>query len=146
MIAVGFFAVGRALCPTHRKIGDAESRNIRKVVDGVVEQCNAVAENAAENFGDDQAERKDHGPAKNGRLESGMSVAGVRVGMTGAAVVLIVAMAVRMPGHDPILRRSKRLAQPLDRKSTRLNSSHVSISYAVFCLKKKKNKHIQTTS
>src|SRR5438067_5766124 len=26
----------------------------------------------------------------------------------------------------------------LDRKSTRLNSSHVSISYAVFCLKKKK--------
>src|SRR5438477_5624431 len=28
----------------------------------------------------------------------------------------------------------------LDRKSTRLNSSHMSISYAVFCLKKKKNK------
>src|SRR6266481_8164785 len=28
---------------------------------------------------------------------------------------------------------------PLDRKSTRLNSSHSSISYAVFCLKKKKN-------
>src|SRR4051812_49991566 len=27
-----------------------------------------------------------------------------------------------------------------DRKSTRLNSSHMSISYAVFCLKKKKNK------
>ena len=27
-----------------------------------------------------------------------------------------------------------------DRKSTRLNSSHVSISYAVFCLKKKKHK------
>src|SRR5690606_40079962 len=28
----------------------------------------------------------------------------------------------------------------VDRKSTRLNSSHVKISYAVFCLKKKKNK------
>src|SRR5690242_21611936 len=27
----------------------------------------------------------------------------------------------------------------IDRKSTRLNSSHMSISYAVFCLKKKKN-------
>src|SRR5258707_5719379 len=27
--------------------------------------------------------------------------------------------------------------QPLDRKSTRLNSSHANISYAVFCLKKK---------
>src|SRR5690349_23326266 len=31
--------------------------------------------------------------------------------------------------------------EPLDRKSTRLNSSHVEISYAVFCLKKKKIKH-----
>src|SRR3989442_11636347 len=30
--------------------------------------------------------------------------------------------------------------RPGDRKSTRLNSSHVRISYAVFCLKKKKNK------
>src|SRR5437773_2376302 len=29
----------------------------------------------------------------------------------------------------------------LDRKSTRLNSSHITISYAVFCLKKKKKKH-----
>src|SRR5436309_8880706 len=29
----------------------------------------------------------------------------------------------------------------LDRKSTRLNSSHVKISYAVFCLKKKKKKY-----
>src|SRR5690625_7566807 len=29
----------------------------------------------------------------------------------------------------------------LDRKSTRLNSSHVAISYAVFCLKKKKQIH-----
>src|SRR3712207_6924986 len=28
-----------------------------------------------------------------------------------------------------------------DRKSTRLNSSHANISYAVFCLKKKKKKH-----
>src|SRR5438477_10298031 len=30
--------------------------------------------------------------------------------------------------------------QLIDRKSTRLNSSHMSISYAVFCLKKKKKK------
>src|SRR5690349_24183540 len=29
-----------------------------------------------------------------------------------------------------------------DRKSTRLNSSHVEISYAVFCLKKKKNNYL----
>src|SRR5438445_9917474 len=31
----------------------------------------------------------------------------------------------------------------IDRKSTRLNSSHANISYAVFCLKKKKKKTIQ---
>src|SRR5690606_19851555 len=35
--------------------------------------------------------------------------------------------------------RLKRVPE-LDRKSTRLNSSHVKISYAVFCLKKKKKK------
>src|SRR5207302_8578822 len=33
------------------------------------------------------------------------------------------------------------LPHTADRKSTRLNSSHVKISYAVFCLKKKKKKH-----
>src|SRR3712207_7853545 len=31
---------------------------------------------------------------------------------------------------------------PADRKSTRLNSSHANISYAVFCLKKKKKKSV----
>src|SRR3712207_7678233 len=36
-------------------------------------------------------------------------------------------------------RRGLRLACAGDRKSTRLNSSHANISYAVFCLKKKKN-------
>src|SRR5207302_9402952 len=37
---------------------------------------------------------------------------------------------------------ARELAEPVreDRKSTRLNSSHVKISYAVFCLKKKKQK------
>src|SRR5260221_8943648 len=39
---------------------------------------------------------------------------------------------VRPPGHAGIM-----LAGVLDRKSTRLNSSHTVISYAVFCLKKK---------
>src|SRR5207249_11787813 len=34
--------------------------------------------------------------------------------------------------------RARRYCRRRDRKSTRLNSSHVSISYAVFCLKKKK--------
>src|SRR2546422_4199739 len=37
-----------------------------------------------------------------------------------------------------------RLTKTRDRKSTRLNSSHGYISYAVFCLKKKKNSHYNT--
>src|SRR5436309_5111505 len=39
---------------------------------------------------------------------------------------------------DRRLQRDKGGRRPEDRKSTRLNSSHVKISYAVFCLKKKK--------
>src|SRR2546427_9004836 len=40
---------------------------------------------------------------------------------------------------DPtIYEANQQRAQALDRKSTRLNSSHSQISYAVFCLKKKK--------
>src|SRR3712207_7206380 len=42
------------------------------------------------------------------------------------------------PVRTPSRRGSLRLRQ--DRKSTRLNSSHANISYAVFCLKKKKHK------
>src|SRR3712207_9089943 len=37
-----------------------------------------------------------------------------------------------------VYRSGEVLKQGLDRKSTRLNSSHANISYAVFCLKKKK--------
>src|SRR5439155_8809708 len=47
------------------------------------------------------------------------------------------AVRVRVPRLD-----RRRGIGTEDRKSTRLNSSHVAISYAVFCLKKKKNKKI----
>src|SRR2546421_6735118 len=42
----------------------------------------------------------------------------------------------RKPGQDAVLFNG--VPAPIDRKSTRLNSSHDQISYAVFCLKKKK--------
>src|SRR5438876_9356686 len=47
----------------------------------------------------------------------------------------------RRPGRAWPGRRLRRRSGSSDRKSTRLNSSHPSISYAVFCLKKKKNKY-----
>src|SRR2546430_11767460 len=40
--------------------------------------------------------------------------------------------------RNPVRCNLPGLRQPTDRKSTRLNSSHSQISYAVFCLKKKK--------
>src|SRR3712207_7959032 len=44
--------------------------------------------------------------------------------------------------HEALLlsRPGRVVARGADRKSTRLNSSHANISYAVFCLKKKKRK------
>src|SRR5258708_27843846 len=53
--------------------------------------------------------------------------------------------ARRAPARSPIAEIDRRLPRDRDRKSTRLNSSHQIISYAVFCLKKKKRKPITPT-
>src|SRR5437870_11572241 len=45
------------------------------------------------------------------------------------------------PKRPGAVLRDRRAPRGRDRKSTRLNSSHVAISYAVFCLKKKNNKN-----
>src|SRR5690242_21138873 len=57
------------------------------------------------------------------------------------------------PVRDALARHAGELRGPLgalrrraDRKSTRLNSSHMSISYAVFCLKKKKTSGVLSQS
>src|SRR5438309_7085731 len=47
----------------------------------------------------------------------------------------------RFLDYYPVLHGLCNREQQPDRKSTRLNSSHSSISYAVFCLKKKKKRH-----
>src|SRR5439155_15400345 len=62
-----------------------------------------------------------------------------RVPDRGVHLVLELSEVLPEHLHEPrrlgIVRRRENFAQ--DRKSTRLNSSHVAISYAVFCLKKK---------
>src|ERR1035441_10980152 len=75
---------------------------------------------------------------------NGLSVARIEV------LLLPVASLVRLPDPTPSLQPHYELSSLLrvgppqcsasvrDRKSTRLNSSHLGISYAVFCLKKKK--------
>src|SRR5690242_21606376 len=51
-----------------------------------------------------------------------------------------LAHLARMRSSSALLERATIGKDFRDRKSTRLNSSHMSISYAVFCLKKKKKK------
>src|SRR5207249_6796738 len=58
----------------------------------------------------------------------------VREGRAGAHVPRRAGGAAHRGAVDR--RAADHLGAPTDRKSTRLNSSHVSISYAVFCLKK----------
>src|SRR3712207_7030248 len=59
------------------------------------------------------------------------------------ATVLAATLAVVLAGSLIGLRAAQSFEQATgDRKSTRLNSSHANISYAVFCLKKKKSKHL----
>src|SRR3712207_6870723 len=49
----------------------------------------------------------------------------------------------RQPAAGESARRRPAVGVGQDRKSTRLNSSHANISYAVFCLKKKKKTFLQ---
>src|SRR5690242_21096123 len=58
--------------------------------------------------------------------------------LAGLGLVVGRARARRRIAIDDLHQRGRRLG---DRKSTRLNSSHMSISYAVFCLKKKIKKY-----
>src|SRR5438067_4918532 len=74
--------------------------------------------------------------ASGGRIHSANADGSDRkVIVTGARIPDGVVVDVEA-GHIYWTNMGVRLQQ--DRKSTRLNSSHVSISYAVFCLKKKK--------
>src|SRR3712207_7735218 len=60
----------------------------------------------------------------------------------GEAVADLARLRPHAAGHDDLAVLRHGLAdriEGLDRKSTRLNSSHANISYAVFCLKKKTN-------
>src|SRR5690606_42049039 len=54
------------------------------------------------------------------------------------AVPIVEAMAALVLADYTLINKARKNNK--DRKSTRLNSSHVKISYAVFCLKKKKKK------
>src|SRR5260221_6375524 len=66
-------------------------------------------------------------------------------GVQTCALPISDILQARKWAHTPIRQILLWIAY-IDRKSTRLNSSHTVISYAVFCLKKKKKKNIQNSS
>src|SRR2546430_7845920 len=65
---------------------------------------------------------------------------GARLAEEGSTASLTVTTraAAALPRGARFVRAARLTPDPGDRKSTRLNSSHSQISYAVFCLKKKK--------
>src|SRR5690606_41324701 len=75
------------------------------------------------------ARQADH---QRGTVDGGIDPALLLPGQIGAST--------RYRDHLAALAEVLRVQRPADRKSTRLNSSHVKISYAVFCLKKKNKK------
>src|SRR5699024_11775957 len=82
---------------------------------------------------------KSAGVTSNGALQVAKRMfAGAKAGHTGSLDPLATGMLPLCFGEAT--KFSQFLLDAEDRKSTRLNSSHVSISYAVFCLKKKKIK------
>src|SRR3712207_6985844 len=64
---------------------------------------------------------------------------GGRLGLRGGAQRAAVGVAGAVAAHEQHEEQDQGEEQQGDRKSTRLNSSHANISYAVFCLKKKNN-------
>src|SRR3712207_8350286 len=71
------------------------------------------------------------------RLARGID--GHEVGVARALDIRQDAEVAGVRRKQPVGRQFDRMRE--DRKSTRLNSSHANISYAVFCLKKKNNEH-----
>src|SRR3712207_7859815 len=74
-------------------------------------------------------------PDPEGAAAESYSIAVPPPNVTGA---LHMGHALNGSVQDTLIRFHRMLGQRTDRKSTRLNSSHANISYAVFCLKKKK--------
>src|SRR5690625_927442 len=74
-----------------------------------------------------------------GEFDRGILICGTGIGMSIAAnKVAGIRCALTHDVYSAKLTRQHNDSNMIDRKSTRLNSSHVAISYAVFCLKKKR--------
>src|SRR3712207_2916071 len=113
----GFSRTPRAAVATSRSMQDAGAQELEpgSAVHGAFDHLDAA----------DLALRRAGGPGQRERGFHGTDV---------------LAQLGHEAGQLCARRGSENVCEHLDRKSTRLNSSHANISYAVFCLKKKKQK------
>src|SRR5262245_64949432 len=98
---------------SHSRSSSEESKNLRAPLEEINRRIAAACERA-------------------GRQASEITLVAVSKTVPAARIREAIEAGVRTLGESRI--------QEADRKSTRLNSSHLGISYAVFCLKKKKKK------
>src|SRR2546426_8062267 len=121
-------------------IGHAGNRLVVHFADDVTTgEANILGKARGLDFGDQDASTAFQADAA-GALGSQFLDAQAELNRAGLAGLVIIAPGALGENLDAIFDRQSYL----DRKSTRLNSSHLVISYAVFCLKKKKKKtHIQ---
>src|SRR5690625_1777535 len=109
-----------------------------------MEELKSIFQNKAKKIGNDlRGILKDHG----GLQLDTVSLRQVIGGMRGIKCMFAETShldpndGIKFRGYSiPELQKKLPKGNGEDRKSTRLNSSHVAISYAVFCLKKKKTK------
>src|SRR5258705_8623962 len=76
-------------------------------------------------------------------LTDGLVFVAHTIGVLLAIAYDLVGVRPGLKSHPRVGSQHIALGSDTDRKSTRLNSSHLGISYAVFCLKKKKHTMIQ---
>src|SRR3712207_6369156 len=141
--AAGMYANGIIAMPPTIEIGRSQRAMIRSVTEQAGRSAEEVKFQSFVSFGlgktkQEAVERRmvlEEAAGIESRLSQLSAVIGVRLDPRDRDRSLTPAQLSGLHAHPGVLRSEMAME---DRKSTRLNSSHANISYAVFCLKKKK--------
>lgn len=125
VIAKRFFFVRGALGPAHGQVGKPDSRHVRKIVHGVIQQSDGMTKDASEDFCNHETERGGHGPSQDRWRKSRMLVTGVlvavrvavEVGVSRTVTVLVFLntsdwWAMGFASHEAIVRADRGQRSP----------------------------------